>query len=105
MNGNPMCPLCMSHLILNGNAGTRKFTGEARAGQDADVMRRRFVSTLDCDHLALTGADRLHPSNPEKLWRCDGCGVLAVPNGTALLVHLRNEGYVYRRIWVKGVLT
>jgi len=65
-------------------------------------MRRRLVSTLDCPHLALTGVDRLHPSQPEKLWRCDGCGFLAVPDGTALLVHSPDEGYVYRRIWVNA---
>ena len=78
-----------------------KCGGDQRGG-GGDAMRRRLVSTLDCPHLALTGVDRLHPSQPEKLWRCDGCGFLAVPDGTALLVHSPDEGYVYRRIWVNA---
>lgn len=55
----------------------------------------RYVLPQDCHHLALTGVDYVHPSSKEKVWRCDGCGYLAVPNGTGLLVQVPGQGYVY----------
>lgn len=62
---------------------------------------KRFQTTLECSHLALTGVDRLHPSHPEKLWRCDGCGYLAVPDGMGLLVRdAKTSQYHYRRIHI-----
>ena len=67
-------------------------------GREAWMSRKTFKSTLDCQHLALTGVDRLHPAQPEKLWRCDGCGYLAVPDGTGLLVKDSDGGYIFRRI-------
>ena len=59
--------------------------------------KRQYLSTLDCPHLALSGVDRLHPSQPEKLWRCDGCGYLVVPDGMSLLVG--PFPYAFRRVW------
>ena len=61
------------------------------------MAKHQYLSTIDCPHLALSGVDRVHPSRPEKMWRCDGCGYLVVPSGTGLLVGA--YPYAFRRIW------
>lgn len=34
--------------------------------------------TCPCDHLSWTGVDQMALNDPEKVWRCDGCGVTRV---------------------------
>jgi hypothetical protein len=63
------------------------------------MMDEPYLPTSDdhCEHLSATGIDDTPLANPNKVWRCDGCGMLyrdVIEGGVAHIVPLVEDAAI-----------